>query len=272
MSNEIVLVITEGKKPEFSILNDILKIIEETRGNTPKVVKAYWKSDIVSLCKKIVDDPDLDYISILQDCPEMLEDSSEITSISRDMISQTYLFFDHDVQCVDGTYNGNLEKFSSDIRLLLNQCNNETSPFGKLLISYPMIESLWDHPWPEGDCNTLCPYPIVLNKQYKCYISKNIKRSQPITNEYLLNICNTHLKRGLQLLNDKIFIFNNTARITQLNLFEKEILGIQSSLKTLPINAIPFFLIDIFGESFFDLLLENSKPLCALKCFDNTFE
>lgn len=147
MRNDIILIILEGQKTEPHLLKELFEEIQkETSIKLPTIALAFWKSDLISLYRKIKDDPFLDYIGVLQESPRLLDNPEELLGIQKERISQTFLLFDHDVQCVPSRYDNKIERYTNDVKFLLDHCDNETSESGKLLINYPMIESFWDHP------------------------------------------------------------------------------------------------------------------------------
>ncbi|MDD3904337.1 MAG: hypothetical protein PHO09_11720, partial [Sphaerochaeta sp.] len=63
--NEILLVITEGKRPEKEIVDFLMQRLEEA-ASKPRIVWGYWHTDLLDLCKKVLCDPYLDYLGLLQ--------------------------------------------------------------------------------------------------------------------------------------------------------------------------------------------------------------
>jgi hypothetical protein len=162
---DVILIITEGSNPEHNRLNEINTIF---LNNNRNIVLSPDVGNIKNLIKDIKNDPDLDYLSWLK---ERGKTNSTIDSLSLDDISEINLFFDYD--CHGSTKNDNngtrLKSYNQELLELLNLCNEPTSQFGKLYISYPMIESLWDIPNKSdfSNCNNNCLVAINNLATYK---------------------------------------------------------------------------------------------------------
>lgn len=105
----------------------------------------------------IQEDKFLDYLAVLKKTNNSLE------NLLVDDIAEIYLFFDYDPQSACKYYNESYEsaicKYNLELYEIINFCNNETEPQGKLFINFPMIESLWHIP---KECN---------NRGYSCLVS-----------------------------------------------------------------------------------------------------
>lgn len=62
--NDIILLITEGLKPEYGIIDKCKNIFFSSSNRN--VVKACWGTDLISLCKMIQEDKFLDYLAVLK--------------------------------------------------------------------------------------------------------------------------------------------------------------------------------------------------------------
>ena len=267
MRNDIILIILEGQKTEPHLLKELFEEIQkETSIKLPTIALAFWKSDLISLYRKIKNDPFLDYIGVLQESPRLLDNPEELLGIQKERISQTFLLFDHDVQCVPSRYDNKIERYTKNVKFLLDHCDNETSESGKLLINYPMIESFWDHPESPNACSIKCPYPTSENKRYKEHISKlNSKRSRPVRFDYALSVCNTHLQRARNMTDGETDSFD-ALETSQRHIFDKEIDLITRCNKSMPLNPVVFLLLDLFGKEIWPFI-KSAHPLCPLDCF-----
>lgn len=185
---DVILIITEGKKPEFSLLTQIKAgMFPASERN---VVKAYWHTDLLDLCNSIKDDPFLDYFTVLKG----MHGNEELDSVSEEAVSEIYLFFDYDVHGPSKYLKGGRDEYDSMLLSVLEFCNNETEPRGKLYVSYPMVEAVWQVPM---NCNgTSCLVSSSELKIYKKNISDNFAlRSRPFEIDSCLYHMHRHLER-----------------------------------------------------------------------------
>jgi hypothetical protein len=124
MSN--ILFVFEGEKTEEQLVNSLTKYFF----NENALVKCAFCAEIYQLHKAISSDGDLDTFTLLKEIPQNKKTLSEF---DRDDFAEIYLFFDYDGHSSlanDNSLEQMLELFS------------EETESGKLLISYPMVESL----------------------------------------------------------------------------------------------------------------------------------
>lgn len=124
MSN--ILFVFEGEKTEEQLVNSLTKYFF----NENTLVKCAFCAEIYQLHKAISTDSDLDTFTLLKEIPQNMETLNEF---KRDDFAEIYLFFDYDGHST----------LANDISLqqMLELFCEETES-GKLLISYPMVESL----------------------------------------------------------------------------------------------------------------------------------
>lgn len=125
MSNKILFVF-EGADTEHRINSSVLKCFfagEDT------VIECVFGTDIYQLYKTILADDDFDTFSLLKE----RDKKNTLKDYTRNDFAEIYLFFDYD---------GHATEASVDkVKSLLSTFDNETEK-GKLLISYPMVESI----------------------------------------------------------------------------------------------------------------------------------
>ncbi|MHB1350040.1 MAG: hypothetical protein ACYCYR_09220 [Desulfobulbaceae bacterium] len=127
MSNHILLIF-EGEKTEINIFHSLKKYYFKDAKNTI-LISAYCH-DIYNLYHAIDKDPYLDLFELIKNTPQ---NKGALNGISRDKVSEIYLFFDYDGQASAAT--------DDKIREMLSWFDEETDN-GKLYLSYPMVESL----------------------------------------------------------------------------------------------------------------------------------
>ncbi len=126
MSNHILFVF-EGQNTEKQIADNLLEnifIIENT------VIQCAFCTDIYQLHKAISTDEDLDVFMLLK---EKHQNATTLAGYNKNDFAEIYMFFDYDGHAP----NAHDEK----IKEVLNFFNEETS-YGKLFLSYPMVEAL----------------------------------------------------------------------------------------------------------------------------------
>ena len=126
MSNYILFVF-EGEVREKQIFES-LKRYFFNEGIRSILISAYC-SNIYSLYHKLDNDPDLELFPLLKNNPR----NSHLSGISRDDVSETYLFFDHDGHDTAASH----KKLDTMLYLF-----SEETDHGKLYISYPMVEAI----------------------------------------------------------------------------------------------------------------------------------
>ena len=249
---EYIAIISEGEKTEKQIINNLQKNFL-TFNN--RMIFLSYKTNIYKLFKEIEEDEDIDIISLLKErqirANEVREDVHEVdvSNISRDDISQIYLFFDYD---------GHDPEYSNEkIRQMIEIFNNETEN-GKLYISYPMVEALKHLLKNKVEIENYI-VKIKENNNYKNFISKNSDFTdlRKFKFEDWGFIISENLKRCLFLFEIKNLnyeIYSNI--INQESIFNKQLdKYISKEEKVLVLSAFPFFLIEYFGEEFFSLVV-----------------
>jgi len=124
MSN--ILFVFEGESTEDKLVKSFMKFFFKEK----TVIKYAFCAEIYQLHKAISKDPDLDTFSLLKDKPLNKEVLNEY---DRNDFAEIYLFFDYDGHSTLADDNS--------LELMLKIFDEETES-GKLLISYPMVESI----------------------------------------------------------------------------------------------------------------------------------
>ncbi|MBI1289515.1 MAG: hypothetical protein GC178_18255 [Flavobacteriales bacterium] len=125
MSNNILFVF-EGEKTEKQISNNLAEYFLDDR----VAIQFAYCGDIYQLYREIDADEDLDTFVLLQ---QRTANITDLSDFDRDDFAEIYLFFDYDGHAT-GADDENLRK-------LIDLFDQETEA-GKLLVSYPMVESI----------------------------------------------------------------------------------------------------------------------------------
>jgi len=127
--SDVVLFVFEGAKTETQIFDNLKTHYFSGCQNT--VIKATFCTHIYTLWDKVKSDKFLDLLEIIREQHE--ENRKVLKDVSREDVSQIFLFFDYD---------GHVKEASDDaIQEMLAYFSDETET-GKLYISYPMVEAI----------------------------------------------------------------------------------------------------------------------------------
>lgn len=238
MSN--ILFVFEGERTEEQLVNSLTKYFF----NENTLVRCAFCAEIYQLHKTISTDGDLDTFALLKEIPQNKE---ILNGFQRDDFAEIYLFFDYDGHSTlanDNSLEQMLELF------------NEETELGKLLISYPMVESL-KH------------FSDRINfKLLKVNAKENIKYKQIVGSEcdteYLhfskysketwKKLVENHLNKMNYIVNNQ-FNFpteNYSQSLIFMNQREKYI-DIDSTIAVL--SGFPVFIFDYYGNKILDILL-----------------
>lgn len=241
MSSKILFVF-EGEVTEKKIAENLSKyFISEN-----SVIQCAYCNNIYQLYKDISEDDDLDPFILLKEIPS----NKEILSIySREDFAEVYLFFDYDGH----------DTFADDNKVLevLGFFNEETL-FGRLYISYPMIESLRhyseliDFKNLKVSAKENIRYKQIVNNEAK----NELKQVKKYTKRIWIELIELHLKKMNYIVNDYYSLPpNNISQETIfLNQLEKFI-KIDSTIAVL--CAFPVFLFDYYGPRYINNLFEE---------------
>lgn len=196
------------------------------------------------------DDFETDLLSILK---EMSKDASEkLKSMDINDFSEIYLFFDYD------GHNNNVPNEWRDkdvLKEMLETFNNETE-FGKLYVSYPMVESIKEISIKIEDYVTL-HRPLDECGKYKEIVGgvsdySNFKR---ITKEMWYVACNASRRRAFLIVSYRNESSYNEfiKNVTQEKIYHSQKKDyIQTNKQIGILNSIPLFLIEYYDEEFWD--------------------
>ncbi|MGB5792792.1 hypothetical protein [Poseidonibacter sp.] len=238
---EYILFIFEGLKTEPIIFENIKKyFLQKKEMNVRQDIIFCYGTVIYKLYQEFfIDgslDKDLDLVTILK--PRNKD--SEIIKPSQ--VSEIYLFFDYDSHASN----------ASDIKLqsMLKLFNDETSDYGKLFVSYPMVESL-QHVKKEVNFHETIE---ISQKEYKKIAKENCEKEflhfNDYTEEIWIYLINQHSKKANFIVNHS-FHFPSTV-IEQLEIFDNQkIKYIDIENKVAVLSAFPIILLDYYVINFF---------------------
>jgi len=233
-SNKYVLMVFEGERSEPIIVNNLKQYFLNEEQNT--IIYALYGNVIYDIYEKLNEDDFLDFVPILK---EFAQNSHELADISRDDVSEIYLFFDHDGH----SHLADQEKLEKMLQYFDDETNH-----GKLYMSYPMVEAL-KHLGEDFDFKELTA-AIDDNSAYKQRVNieadNKFKQVRDYTKEIWREVMQFHTKKLGYILNSNYEYIDQ--EINQYDIFLK-----QKEQYIVPINkvavlgAFPIFLVDYYG-------------------------
>jgi hypothetical protein len=216
-------------------------------GDHGPVVYGIYGGEIYSLFHKMKNDPDLDLFSLLKESPK---NNGLLDGISKEQVSEIYLFFDYD---------GHAPAASDDkLNEMLNFFNEETDN-GKLYLSYPMVEAL-RHLHPNVDFSSVV-VDCKRNIRYKHLVSQATTRAYHnvgiYTDAQWQHVISEHCKKLQHLMVDEYELPDKY--YDQPSVFAKQLeKHIEPNENVAVLSAFPVFLLDYYGHlAFGQTLLQN---------------
>ena len=246
MNKSYILVVFEGLLTEKIIFNNLKKYFLNENSNT--IVYGFHCGEIYSLYNKLEKDEDLELFALLK---ENLKDTNkELENIKRNQVSELYLFFDYDGHA----RSANDEK----LKYMLQLFNDETSDYGKLYISYPMVEAI-KHLKDNVDFkNTIEESKKIYKSIVAQNCNNNLQHLDKLTFDDWSFIINENSKKANFIVNNA-FTFP-TKIIEQLEIFDNQktkYLDVANKVSVL--SAFPIFLLDYYGVDKFKLTNRKKK-------------
>ncbi len=240
MQNKILFVF-EGEKTENQIINNLSKYFYDL---SSKLVVFSYCGEIYQLFKQLSQDTDLEPFVLLKE-----RNKKKLADFQRNDFSEIYLFFDYDGHSSLAN--------DEDLLEMLKLFDNETE-FGKLLISYPMVEAL-KHVSNSNEFKDL-KVNAKNNISYKNLVSiecdtkyMNFKSYQ---REIWIQLTEYHLKKLNFIVNDVYEFPSNN--ISQIEIFENQLEKyIEIDCTVAVLSAFPVFIFDYFGVDYTSSLIET---------------
>lgn len=262
MNKQVKLFIVEGEKRDARILNGLIKCFFQGKYST-KIIELSASQNIFMLYHALkIDDFETDLVEVLREIvPEAKE---KLVGISRQDISEIYMFFDYDIQ------QNNIKKSSSKsddysiLKEMLSVFDNETDN-GKLYLSYPMVEAIYDYV--DRSCKSFseCYVDVKDLVNYKEISGNNNPKASLHLSilewKEILNIFVLRLKCLLELEHLDFEYYQNY--ISPLNIFLKEYQLKCERNSVFVLSAFPEFLFEYFKKDFW-----NSNTKVQRNIFD----
>jgi len=214
------------------------------------IIYALYGNVIYDIYEKLNEDDFLDVVLVLK---EFAQNRLELANISRDDVSEIYLFFDHDGH----SHLADQEKLEK----MLQYFNDETD-HGKLYVSYPMVEAL-KHLGKDINFKELTSV-INDNSKYKQRVDREadnkFKQIRNYTKEIWIEVIQFHAKKLGYIMKYEYEYLNQA--IDQYEILEKQKEQyIDPNNKVAVLGAFPIFLVDYYG---YKIIEENLWSLIEL--------
>lgn len=252
MAKATTLFVVEGARREVRFLESLEQELESGSRDV-EVLVLPAKQDIYMLYQKLVeDDFETDVVEILREADEETRD--KLDGLRRNDIDEIFLFFDFDPQRFKKIgVGGALPMIAATIEKMLEVFDNETE-FGKLYISYPMIEAVYDYKRGGRLCAAYsnCRFPFEAMTDYK----RDAGSNNPIASRHDLpwrEILKVFVARIACLLDmGSVGFADYRNRVTPLSIYQaqKEMMGTSESVFVL--SALPEFLLDYYTEEYWE--------------------
>jgi hypothetical protein len=244
MANNILFVY-EGANTERLITDNLKSNFFDDKN---VIIQCAYCTTIYNLYKEVSKDEDLDLFVLLQQMPINQE---KLKSFKRDDFAEIYLFFDYDGH----TTSANDEKLKKLLELF-----SEETEFGKLFISYPMVEAL-KHYTENINFKNL---KVEAKKDLKYKNKVNLECNKDFINmpKYNRHLWGILIEAHLRKLNFIIYEryelpseFNSQIKIFSAQL--EKYITIDSTVAVL--SSFPVFLFDYFGFTFISKFISDNK-------------
>jgi hypothetical protein len=235
-----ILFVFEGVRTEKKLMTSLKSFFLTEK----EIITCAYGAEIYQLYKKISEDIDLDTFILLLENPLIYE---SLKDFKRDDFSEIYLFFDYD---------GHSSLADDDtLEEMLNIFDEETQA-GKLLINYPMVESI------KHLSDSLSFQSLKVNAKnnirYKQIVNSECENIYMNFNKYSkeiwICIIESHLKKmNFLATNQYSFPIDQCSQKIIFSKQRENYINKDSTVAVL--NAFPIFLFDYYGGSRLKIIL-----------------
>jgi hypothetical protein len=257
MGRPVILFIVEGEKRDYRFVEEMKRCFLSKGRHQVSVINLPASRNIYMLYEKLrEDDFETDVVELLrEDVPEA---RAKLEGIPRRAISQVYLFFDFDPH-QDNLVGGTANTFEV-VAKMLQVFDNETEN-GKLFVSYPMVEALYDYR--AGDCQafTGCFVPLDEIGGYKRLSGEgNLNAGARMDYSHWKDAIEVFALRVRCLLElDEMSFDDYRERVTPLAIYEAQRVTCSSRASVFVLSAFPEFLLDYFKRDFWNSHVKKTR-------------
>ena len=247
MNKPVKCFIVEGVSREYRFIKEMAGTFFKGKYDSI-VINLPAEQNIYMLYEKMKkENYDIDLIELLR---EEVPTANEILGdVKRQCIDEVFLFFDFDIH--QNNLPANQDPFDA-LKQMIAFFDNETEN-GKLYISYPMVEALYDYN--DGFCEpfTGCLYSLDKINEYKTRVGTGNSHANSHFNKYeewrmIISIFGLRVKCLLKA--DKIDYQFYSKFVTVQSIFERQKNMINRYESVFILSAFPEFLLDYFRCEF----------------------
>lgn len=161
MNRPVKCFIVEGEDRDYRFIREMTDVFFKGRFESITICLPA-EQNIYMLYNKLMEDQfETDLVELLREDNDLAKEA--LNGIDRQSIDEIYLFFDYDIH-QDNLPTG--QDPQEVLEKMLKVYDNETEN-GKLFISYPMVEALYDYQDDYCEPYSSCRFPLDLIKDYK---------------------------------------------------------------------------------------------------------
>lgn len=238
MSNNLILFVFEGAKKEGQVFDSFKSFF----GDSNRIIESAYCTTIYGLHKKIKEDEEVSLFGLLKEN----SNNKNLRKYKAKQFAEIYLFFDY-----DGHTN-----ISDDKKIIESiKYFNEETEYGKLYISYPMLEALKHYNNNEIEFKN-SKIECKKDVSYKKVVNKECASEYIDFNNYDRDIWNRLIKIHLMKMN--FIVSNNYSlpinKFSQSQIFKFQLEKyIKTESKVSILSAFPIFLFDYVDLDSIDL-------------------
>jgi len=247
MSKPVKCFIVEGVSRDYRFIKEMTSTFFKGKYKS-LVICLPAAQNIYMLYDKLKrDNFETDLIELLRE--EVPEARIALEGVTRQSIDEVYLFFDYDIHQDNLADSQNPQNV---LRTMISFFDNETEN-GKLYISYPMVEAVYD--FREGECepHTMCWYPLSRIGEYKTLTGKDNPHASRHYLRYeewsmIVSLFGLRIKCFFDV--DKIDYDFYSNSVTVMTIYEHQKEMIENKKVVFILSAFPEFLLDYFRRDF----------------------
>lgn len=257
MGKPVKLFIVEGEKKERRFVSELANCFFKGRYQA-EIITVAAAQNIYMLYEKLRKDEYIDIVELLKEQNEKA--GEQLAGISRQDISEVYMFFDHDLQ--EDNLKGGIVKSddSSVVREMLGFFDNETEN-GKLYISYPMSEALYDYQDDYCEAFDKCFVPVSELSGYKKKAGEgNPKAARHFDIDAWRMVLNVFFLRVKCLFGFDELLFKTYRReVSAVSVFDREEELCRERGSVFVLSAFPEFIFDYFKADFWNSVIRVKR-------------
>ena len=247
MNKPIKCFVVEGEDRDYRFINEMIRTFFKGRYESITICLPAGQN-IYMLYNRMKEDRfETDLIELLREDNKQAE--KLLDGVDRQSIDEIYLFFDYDI------HQNNLPIGQDPLEVLEKMLlfyDNETEN-GKLYISYPMVEALYDYQDEYCEPVTYCRYPLDMIREYK---TKSGQRN-PHASRHLLKYEDWRMILSVFGLRiqclfdaDRIDYSIYSKEVSAESIFHYQKRFINQDNSVFVLSAFPEFLLDYFKKDF----------------------